>query len=141
MAIRGNPIVQSMVPSQEGTRQNFPAPGQLGLGNWGFNLGRAQRLDWASGVDVCNDLNYFTKSEPHQLMKNSMFGPLSNPNLIPGEVNYTLNPMAQEQTNQSVNNIYKSTRVADNMSPAGVSRFPVYSYPNRLWYTVYQGRN
>ena len=135
-----NPIAQSFVTSQEHSRQNFPARGQFGTGDWQFNLGRAQRLDWTSGVDVCNDLNYFTKAEPHQLMKNSMFGPLSNPNLINGEVNYTLNPLAQEQTNGEVNNIYKSTRVQGNMSPAGVMRLPAYQYPNRAWYTIFQGQ-
>ena len=136
-----NPIVNSMLPSQEHTRQAFPARGQFGPNDWQWNLGRAQRLDWNSSAVVCNDFNYFTKNEPHQLMKNGMFGPLANAGLVHGEVNYTVNPLAQEQTNGQVNDIYKITRVANNMSPEGVSRFPTYQYPTRPYYTVYQGRN
>ena len=136
---RVNPIVQSMLPSQERTRQAFPAPGQFAPNDWGWSAGRAYKLDWQPGVDVCNDYNFYTRDESHQLVKNGMYGPLSNPRLVNGEVNYTINPLAQEQTNGAVNEIYKSTRVQGNMSPEGVSRYPTYQYPNKAWYTVYMG--
>jgi hypothetical protein len=136
-------IAQSMLPSQEHTRQSFPAPRQFSADDWQFSLMRDFAPDYREGNAEQSNLNMFAKNEPYQQIKNGMFNPLTGQEPIYGHVNYRLNPLDQEQTNAKMAGyqMQKITRVADNMSPAGVSRFPAYQYPvngpPNIWANVY----
>ena len=134
-------IANSMVPSQRHTVQSFPNPMEFGPGDWGFSVARAQRLDWSPLSMTTSTDNFFTNREPSKTLKNGMFNPLTGEEPIFGHVNYNLNPLEQEQTNAKMSGyqLQKITRVADNMSPAGVMRFPTYQYPVGAWQNVYEG--
>jgi hypothetical protein len=135
-------IANTMLPSQEQPRQNFPAPNQFSnIGDWQFNPLRAQQYNWREGNAEQSNDNYFTKEEPHQDIKNGMFNPLTGEEPIYGFINYGLNPLDQEQTNSHMAGyqMQKQTRVSNNMSPAGVMRFPSYNYPVNQWQNVYMG--
>lgn len=138
-------IAASMIPSQEHTRQSFPAPRQFGPANWSFQLMRDSAPDYREGNAEQSDLNMFAKNEPYQAIKNGMFNPLTGTEPIYGHVNYVLNPLEQEQTNAKMSGyqLQKQTRIADNMSPKGVMNFPSYRYPTNgppnIWANVYTG--
>lgn len=138
-------ISQSCQTSQEHTRQGFPAPRAQRPDDWMFKLSSAQAVDYQPGNAQTSNNNYFAKRENYQTMKNGMFNPLTGAEPLYGHVNYTTNPLQQEQTNAqaSAYQLQKSTRVNDNMSPAYQMNFPAYYYPvnNRpnVWANVYQG--
>ena len=138
-------IAQSMLPSQEHTRQSFPAPRQFAPDDWQFNLMRDFAPDYREGNAEQSNNNYFAKKEPYQQVKNGMFNPLTGQEPIYGHVEYKLNPLDQEQTNAQMSGyqLQKQTRVADNMSPIGVMKFPPYTYPvngpPNVWANVYTG--
>lgn len=142
---KGATITNSMLPSQEHTRQNFPAPRQFGPNDWKFSVDRAQKLNWLPGVKMTNTTNYFHLREPSRKLQSGMFNPLTGQEPTYGHVNYTLNPLDQEQTNAqaSAYQLQKSTRVAGNMSPAYSMNFPTYQYPvnnpPNIWVNVYNG--
>lgn len=135
-------IANTMLPSQEATRQSIPAPRAFSPNDWRFSVGRAYRLNFTdpSQADLSTD-NYFNNNEEWRPFRNSMFNPLTGREPVFGEMNYSLNPLNQEQTN-SHTIAYKQmgyTRVAGNMNPAGVMRLPNYQYPTKPWQSVYQG--
>lgn len=124
-------LSQTCVPIQENSRQAFPARGQFTPDLWKFDPNKPQQLDWQVGVKHFQNDNYFAKEEGYQEIKNTMFNPLTGQEPVYGNVNYFLNPLQQEQTNAHMSGyqLQKQTRVADNMSPMGVMRFPAYQYP------------
>jgi hypothetical protein len=138
-------IARSCVPSQENTRQSFPAPRQFRPDDWQFKLASDFAPDYREGNAIQSDNNYFAKNEGYQNVKNGMFNPLTGQEPIYGHVNYALNPLQMEQTNAHMfgYQAQKQTRVADNMSPAGVMRAPTYKYPvngpPNVWANVYTG--
>ncbi len=134
-------IANSMVPSQRRTVQSFPNPNEFGAGDWGFNVTRAQQLDWSPLSVNTSSNNFFTNLEPSKNLKNRMFNPLTGQEPVFGHVNCYLNPLEQEQTNAKMAGyqLQKITRVADNMSPVGVMRFPTYQYPVGAWQNVFEG--
>jgi hypothetical protein len=129
-------IARSMVPSQESTRQSFPAPRQFRPDDWSFKLASDFAPDYREGNAIQSDNNYFAKNEGYQNVKNGMYSTLTGQEQIYGHVNYALNHMFGYQAQ-------KQTRVADNMSPAGVMRAPTYKYPvngpPNVWANVYTG--
>ena len=138
-------IAGTCVPSQEHTRQSFPAPRQFAPDDWQFNIARDFAPDYREGNAIQSDNNYFAKNEPYQQVKNGMFNPLTGQEPIYGFVDYKLHPLQQEQTNSHMSGYQtqKQTRVADNMSPAYVMRYPSYTYPvngpPNVWANVYTG--
>jgi len=134
-------IATSCVPSQNATRQSVVAPNQFSSADWRFSPTRTEVYNWQSGVAITSNDNYFAKAEPYQKIKNSMFNPLTGQEPIYGQVNYTMNPALQEQTNSHMSGYSNQlqTRVRDNMSPAGVMRAPVQLYPVGHWINSYQG--
>ena len=138
-------IAQSMLPSQEATRQSCPAPRQFGPNDWRFELMRDFAPDYRPGNAIQSDFNFFALNEPYQNIKTSMFNPLTGQEPIYGQVDYKLNPLQQEQTNAQMSGygLQKQTRVADSMNPAGVIRFPSYTYPTNSppnnWVHIYTG--
>ncbi len=134
-----------MLPSQEHTRQSFPAPRQFAPDDWQFSLMRDFAPDYREGNAEQSNDNMFAKQEGYQNVKNSMFNPLTGQEPIYGHVEYKLNPLAQEQTNAQMSGyqLQKQTRIADNMSPIGVMKFPPYMYPvngpPNVWANVYTG--
>jgi hypothetical protein len=137
-------ISASLVPSQESTRQGMVNPNQFSNQRfWSFDAERDPNgFTWQPSVAEYSNLNYFTKDEPHQQVKNGMFNPLTGQEPVYGQTDYHLSPLDQEQTNSHMSGygLQKQTRVADNMNPAGVMRFPSYTYPTPRWQTVYEGR-
>jgi hypothetical protein len=138
-------IAGSTVPSQEHTRQSFPARGQFAPDDWQFNVNRANAVDYQTNNAIQSDYNYFALSENYQNIKNGMFNPLTGEEPIYGHVNYSLNPLDQEQTNAGMSGYQnqKQTRVSDNMSPAYSMQFPAYKYPvntpPNVWANIYMG--
>ena len=138
-------IANACVPSQEHTRQGFPAPNQFGPGDWSWNIGRQYQNDWNGNEQNNGNLNYFAKNEGYQQVKTAMFNPLTGEEPVYGHMNYVLSPLDQEQTNShtSAYTLMGQTRVAGNMNPVGVMRAPTYTYPvngpPNLWARVYQG--
>lgn len=143
MTMRGTlSIANTMVPSQRSTVQNFPNPGEFGPGDWGFSVGRAQRLDWSPmSAELSCDNWYNNKEAWKNMTGTNMFNPLTGQEPIFGEVNYQINPLDQEQTNAKMSGyqLQKQTRVRDNMSPMGSMINPTYRYPVGAWQNVYMG--
>lgn len=140
--MRSNPIVNSMIPSQRHTVQSIPNPREFSKTDWRQDYTRTYMLDWTNPLQAdTNDPNYFDRNEAWKPFKNSMFNPLTGQEPIYGQINYTLNPLNQEQTNSHTVAYAQNgqTRVAWNMNPTGVMRFPNYQYPTRPWQTNYVG--
>lgn len=134
-------IANTMTPSQRGTVQSIPNPREFSPSNWMFDPIRANAPDWRpSNADLSNN-NYYSQKEGYQNIKNGMFNPLTGAEPVNGHVNYFLKPLDQEQTNAHMSGYkdQKITRVADNMNPAFVMRFPPYQYPINDWRKVFQG--
>jgi len=129
-------IVQTMVPSQRATEQSIPAPREFGPDNWRFSTGRAP-LDWQPGVAALNCDNYFTSREGWQSVRTGALNPLTGEEPIYGHVNYLPPPI--DVTWRAPYALQQITRVADNMSPAGVMRNPTFEYPVPAWQNVYNG--
>ncbi len=138
-------IAQTMIPSQEHTRQGLVNLGQFGPTDWMWSIDRQYRNDWNGNEQNNGNPNYFAKNEGYQQVKSGMFNPLTGQEPVFGHMNYKLNPLDQEQTgaHSSAYSAMKQTRVAGNMSPAGVMTNPTYqygtNYPPNLWARVYQG--
>jgi len=125
-------IATSMVPSQEHTRQGFVNPGQFGPTDWMWSASRTASLDWQPGNSISSSDNYFSQGEGYQSIKNGMFNPLTGQEPVYGHVNYRLNPLNQEQTMAHMQPyaLQKESRVLNNISPAGVMRYPPFTYPS-----------
>ena len=138
-------IANSMVPSQEHTRQGQPAPRQFAQNDWAWSLNRQWQNDWNGLDSQFGNPNWFAKNEPYQAVKNGMFNPLTGREPIAGHVNFVLNPLDQEQTNShtSAYALMKQTRVANNMDPFRlmVNSAPGYgiNQPPNKWVNRYTG--
>ena len=130
-----------MIPSQKQTAQAIVNPRQFSPDDWRFDINRAQSLNWQPGNALQSDFNYFSQEEPHQLIKNGMFNPLTGQEQIYGHMGYFLNPLAQEQTGAHMNayGYQKQTRVADNMNPYFVMKAPPNRYPINVPLNSYKG--
>ena len=128
-----NPIVYSMTPGVRQAVVPVPNPKEFSPNDW------RQRIfldapHWEEPADIQSD-NYRVLNEPsHNILKNKMFGPLSNPNLIYGHTQYPLNPLEQQQTNRPVNQIYKVTRVQDVNGVNKINHNLAIQYPVPTYY-------
>jgi len=93
-------IANSMIPSQEQSRQGMVNPRQFGPNDWRFDVNRDPGYHAAYFPSDQQSDNYRSLNEGHQNVKNGMFMSLTGAEPIYGHMNYPRNPLDQEQTNR-----------------------------------------
>jgi hypothetical protein len=125
-------INRTMVPSQMRPRQSIVEPRAYNPNEWAFRVGDTGRFNWRPGNTIQNDDNWRDLKEGYQSGKNSMYRQLTGQEQIYGHIDYSMNPLRQDQTVLPVHNIQKATRVTDNEDPNIYIRTNSDFYPSNL---------